>query len=110
MIDIINDIKDDELKLIYNETLFSKLSDRIPNNIKNYIIKLVRYENSLYYKIRNNKTDINNYKIDLKYEEKHFYENMKEDIEKTYTSLFPQYSILFNNSQKIINYLEKKIN
>ena len=62
MTDKILDICNKELLDIYNETLFSDLSDRIPNNIKSYIIKLVRYENTEYYKNRINKTGIKNYK------------------------------------------------
>ena len=99
----------DKLLEIYNETLFSDLSDRIPSNIKSYVIKLVRYENSEYYKNRINKTGIENYRCDLQYERNQFYKVMLDDVTKTYKSLFPQYTILFNNYEKIKNYLQNKI-
>ena len=92
---------------IYQEAINSNISNLIPSNIKSYIIELYRYENHyqlLYYKsytFRNGCDTIN--------EEKKFYLNMYNEIQKCYFPLLNKYPVLKDNYVKLLYFLKNKL-
>jgi len=95
---------------IIMETLYSDISNYIPNNIKSYIIDIGRYEDSKYYETLNNKSYTKRNVCDHIHEEKLFYKNIYNDLVIYYKPLLKKYPFLQHNYNNLEQFITLRIN
>ena len=95
---------------ILDETLNSDINKYIPNNIKNYIIDIIAYEDSKYYNILNRKSYTERNVCDHIHEEKLFYKNIYNDLVIYYKPLLKKYPFLQHNYNNLEQFITLRIN